>query len=105
MQVKSVRPARPDSHERIFRDTGLGCFLTDWRENGQADLTQVLSRPRLERAIGVVYRPETELYSHYFEAVLAEQFDAFVWFEETRAVTPLAKGRPHGTPDTYPFGL
>jgi erythromycin esterase-like protein len=105
MQVKTVLPARPDSHERIFRDTGLGCFLTDWRENGQADLTEVLSRPRLERAIGVVYRPETELYSHYFEAVLAEQFDAFMWFEETRAVTPLTHAHGKGMPETYPFGL
>jgi erythromycin esterase-like protein len=105
MQVKTVRPARPDSHERVFRDTGLGCFLTDWRENGQAELVEVLSRPRLERAIGVVYRPETELYSHYFEAVLAEQFDAFIWFEETRAVTPLTHAHGKGMPETYPFGL
>ena len=60
---------------------------------------------RLERAIGVVYRPETELYSHYFEAVLAEQFDAFVWFDETRAVTPLTHAHGKGMPETYPFGL
>jgi erythromycin esterase-like protein len=105
MQVKTVRPARPDSHERIFRDAGLSCSLTDWRENGQADLMEVLSRPRLERAIGVIYRPETELYSHYFEAVLAEQFDAFIWFEETKAVTPLTQGHGKGMPETYPFGL
>ena len=70
-------------------------------------MREVLPEPRLERAIGVVYRPETELYSHYFEAVLAEQFDAFVWFEETKAVTPLEAGRhrPEGAPETYPFGL
>ena len=105
MEVKQVRPARPDSHERIFRDTGLGCFLTDWRGGGRRDLQDALARPRLERAIGVVYRPETELYSHYFEAVMAEQFDAFVWFEETKAVTPLAVGHGKGMPETYPFGL
>ncbi|MFC4171788.1 erythromycin esterase family protein [Microvirga sp. GCM10011540] len=105
MEVKDVRPARPDSHERIFRDAGLGCFLTDWRENGQQDLKEALSRPRLERAIGVIYRPETELYSHYFEAVMAEQFDAFVWFDETRAVTPLTHAHGKGMPETYPFGL
>ena len=105
MEVKDVRPARPDSHERIFRDAGLGRFLTDWRENGQAELKEALSRPRLERAIGVVYRPETELYSHYFEAVMAEQFDAFVWFDETRAVTPLTHAHGKGMLDTYPFGL
>jgi len=105
MQVKDVVPARPDSHERIFRDTGLPCFLTDWRENLQEDLQNALSRPRLERAIGVVYRPDTELYSHYFEAIMAEQFDAFVWFDETRAVTPLTHAHGQGMPETYPFGL
>jgi erythromycin esterase-like protein len=104
MEVKQVRPARPDSHERVFRDTGLGCFLTDWRD-GRRELQDALARPRLERAIGVIYRPETELYSHYFEAVMAEQFDAFVWFEETRAVTPLPVGHGKGMPETYPFGL
>jgi erythromycin esterase-like protein len=105
MEVKSVLPARPDSHERVFRDTGLGCFLTDWRQNGQRELKEALSRPRLERAIGVIYRPETELYSHYFEAVLADQFDAFVWFEDTKAVTPLTRAHGRGMPETYPFGL
>jgi erythromycin esterase-like protein len=105
MELKQVRPARPDSHERIFRDAQIGCSLTDWRQGARRDLRDVLSRPRLERAIGVVYRPETERSSHYFEAVLAEQFDAFIWFEETKAVTPLKAGRPHGVPDTYPFGL
>jgi hypothetical protein len=43
--------------------------------------------------------------SHYFEAVLADQFDAYVWFEETRAITPLGVERPHGAPETWPFGL
>jgi erythromycin esterase-like protein len=105
MQVMAVRPARPDSHERVFRDAGLGRFLTDWRPDNRRDLRQILAHPRLERAIGVVYRPETELYSHYFEAILAEQFDAFVWFDETRAVTPLLKGHGKGMPETYPFGL
>ncbi len=59
----------------------------------------------LERAIGVVYRPESELASHYFEAVLGEQFDAYVWFEVTRAVAPLPADKPAGAPDTYPFGM
>ncbi|AWM89023.1 carboxylic ester hydrolase [Microvirga sp. 17 mud 1-3] len=105
MEIKDVRPARPDSHERLFRDAGLGRFLTDWRGPGRLDLRRALSRPRLERAIGVIYRPETELYSHYFEAVLPEQFDAFVWFDETRAVTPLTEAHGEGMPETYPFGL
>lgn len=105
MRIKSVLPARPDSYERVFRQTGVARSLTDLREARGSDLRDVLAMPRLERAIGVVYRPETELYSHYFEAILPEQFDAYVWFEETRAVTPLADGKPSGVPDTYPFGL
>lgn len=105
MEVKTVRPARPDSHERIFRDAGIPYALTDWRAHEHRDLREILAHPRLERAIGVVYRPETELYSHYFEAVLSEQFDAYVWFEETKAVTPLPAGPQVGAADTYPFGL
>jgi erythromycin esterase-like protein len=104
MQVKTVRPSREDSHERVFLEAGVPCALTDIRA-GSRELREALSEPRLERAIGVVYRPETERYSHYFEAVLAEQFDAFVWFEETRAVTPLAPGHAEGVPETYPFGV
>ncbi len=105
MEVKTVLPAREDSYEYAFRKTGLAASLADWREPRKRALADALREPMLERAIGVVYRPETELLSHYFEAVLAEQFDAYVWFEETRAVTPLAAGRPHGAPETYPFGL
>ncbi|WOJ89724.1 erythromycin esterase family protein [Methylocapsa polymorpha] len=105
MEVKTIIPARPDSHERVFRQTFVERSLTDWRAGDKSELREILSKPRLERAIGVVYRPETELSSHYFQAVLADQFDAYVWFEQTSAVTPLAGGRPHGAPDTYPFGL
>ena len=107
MEIKTVRPSRPDSHERVFRNAGVARSLTDWRPHDRAELREILAKPRLERAIGVVYRPETELYSHYFEAVLSEQFDAFVWFEETKAVTALDAGhrRPQDAPETYPFGL
>ena len=105
MEFKSVLPARADSYEYAFRKTGISRSLTDWRGPTRRELAEALREPMLERAIGVIYRPETEFLSHYFEAVLADQFDAYVWFEETTAVTPLAAGRPHGAPDTYPFGL
>jgi erythromycin esterase-like protein len=105
MQTMSVVPARSDSYERVFRQTGIARSLTDLRTPSSMEVRDALAVPRLERAIGVVYRPETELYSHYFEAILPEQFDAYVWFEETRAVTPLAARPPDGVPDTYPFGL
>jgi len=105
MEIKSVRPARSDSYEHAFRRTGVVRSLTDWRGRDKAALREMLSHPLLERAIGVVYRPETERLSHYFEAVLAEQFDAWVWFEQTSAVTPLGPERPSGAPETWPFGL
>jgi len=104
MEVKQVLPARPDSFEYLFRQAGHARALFDWR--GKSDvLRELLAEPRLERAIGVVYRPDTELLSHYFRAVLSEQFDAMVWFETSRAITPLPAGQPIGMPETYPFGL
>lgn len=105
MQVMRVTPARDDSWEGAFRHTGLARTLIDWRGGKKRVLVSALSQVLLERAIGVVYRPRSELTSHYFQAALAEQFDAWVWFEETRAVTPLGHERPQGAPETWPFGL
>jgi erythromycin esterase-like protein len=105
MKIQTVQPARPDSYEYVFRKTGVSRSLTDWRGKDQRALAELLREPRLERAIGVVYRPQSEFLSHYFEAVLSEQFDGWLWFEQTSAVTPLGHERPHGAPETYPFGL
>lgn len=105
MEIKTVRPARPDSYESAFRRTGLARTLTDWRSHNARELAEMLRNPLLERAIGVIYRPESEFTSHYFQAVLSEQFDAWVWFERTQAVTPIGHERPYGAPETYPFGL
>jgi len=71
----------------------------------QGRVRDALAEPRLERAIGVIYRPETERASHYFEAVLPEQVDAWVWFAETTPVTPLPGPRQAGEAETFPFGL
>lgn len=105
MQIKTVRPARPDSYEHAFRQTGYARSLTDWRGRDRQKFANMLREPLLERAIGVVYRPESELLSHYFEAILADQFDAYVWMETTKAITPLGHEKPRGAPETYPFGL
>lgn len=104
MEIKRVTPVREDSFEYLFRRAGESRSLTDWRF-AHPELREALSEPRRERAIGVIYRPESELASHYFRAVLAEQFDAFVWFEETHAITPLGDKHPATGIDTYPFGL
>lgn len=103
MEVKSVLPAREDSFECLFRRTGHARALFDWR--GRLDLQTLLAEPHLERAIGVVYRPDTELLSHYFRAVLSDQFDAMVWFETSRAITPLGPEHAQAQLETYPFGL
>lgn len=105
MEIKTIRPARPDSWEYAFRHAGYARSLTDWYGPARRTLANALRTPLLQRAIGVVYRPESELLSHYFEAVLADQFDAYVWFEQTSAVTPLGLEHPSGAPETYPFGL
>lgn len=104
-EIKTVRPARTDSYEHAFLKTGHERSLTTWR--GQSGPTARLLHSCLlrERAIGVIYRPETELQSHYFEAALGEQFDAWVWFARTRAVTEFGHEHPHGAPETWPFGL
>lgn len=107
MEVKRVRPSRPDSWEQLFLRAGVPCSLTDWRSSGRDGLRCLLDQARLERAIGVIYRPDTERQSHYFDCVLADQFDAFVWFEETKAVTPLPAPLQEGAglEETFPFGL
>jgi erythromycin esterase-like protein len=86
MQQMRVRPAHLESYERLFRDAALPAALLHLRDPVRDALRDELLEPRLERAIGVVYMPETELESHYFQAVLPEQFDEYVWFEETTAV-------------------
>ena len=105
LEIKTVRPAHPDSYERLCHESGLPPFLLDLRAERNSELRAALGRSRLERAIGVIYRPETERLSHYFDAVLPEQFDAYIWFDETKAVTPLTADAGHGMPETYPFGL
>jgi erythromycin esterase-like protein len=105
VEVKRVNPSRPDSYERLSHDSGVGRFLLDVREGVHEPLRHRLLEPRLERFIGVIYRPETERWSHYAECSLPQQFDAWVWFDETAAVTPLPTRQRAGAEETYPFGL
>jgi protein-L-isoaspartate(D-aspartate) O-methyltransferase len=105
MEVKAVRQALPESYEGQCHDTGHLRFLLRLRAPIPTGLGKGLLKPRLERAIGVIYRPETELQSHYFQAILPRQFDEYIWFDESRAITPLAIEESKGLPDTYPFGV
>jgi erythromycin esterase-like protein len=80
-------------------------FLLPLRQPLKEIARRRLLAERLERAIGVIYRPETELQSHYFYACLPRQFDEYIWFDTTRAVEPLHRRDISGVPDTFPFGL
>jgi erythromycin esterase-like protein len=103
---KRVRPALPDSYEMEFHETSIPRFFLPLR--GGASRCSLFSRQRLERAIGVIYRPQTERISHYFRADLPRQFDAIYHFDETRALEPLeVPERWHDIepPETYPSGF
>ena len=105
-EPKRVRPALHESYEDLFHGSGIEKFWIDLRGSGQA--IESLQEWRLERAIGVIYRPETERLSHYFHARIAQQFDAIIHSDETRALEPLErtsiwdKGE---LPETYPFNV
>lgn len=105
LEIKEVRPAHRESYERLFHETGVEAGLLHLREPVREEVREELEPARLERAIGVIYRPETELRSHYFQASLPRQFDEYVWFDRTQAVRPLAGPELEGVPETYPFGL
>jgi erythromycin esterase-like protein len=103
---RRVRRALPNSYELGFHETALPCFFLDLRD--AASNTELMKSPHLERAIGVVYRPETERLSHYFLADMRRQFDAVFHFDETRALEPLEKPeRWHEIepPETFPTGI
>jgi protein-L-isoaspartate(D-aspartate) O-methyltransferase len=104
MQVKRVRPAIAGSYERLCHESGVQRFLLPLR-GAPDDLRSALSEPLLERAIGVIYRPESERQSHYFQAVLPEQFDEYIWFDATRAVDALPVPPSDRGADTFPFGI
>lgn len=105
MQVMNVRSAHAQSYERLFHASRAPGLILPLTTAGHKELTSKLTKPRLERAIGVIYRPDTELASHYFEAVLPQQFDEYIWIDHTSAIKPLDVAQLQGLPDTYPFGV
>ena len=103
-ELRDVRPSLAGSYERLFHDAGMSSFMLRLTA---APMSQTLAGPRLERAIGVIYKPETERASHYFPARLPDQFDLVVHVDETRALEPLEKWARRETdlPETYPTGV
>jgi len=105
-KCRRVVPGLPDSYEALFHDTGMDGFWLDLRE-GEA-IVKILAQERLQRAIGVIYRPETERESHYFKASLPWQFDVMIHIEETSALKPLdriSEWDEEDLPETYPSGF
>jgi erythromycin esterase-like protein len=108
-QTKRVLPARPDSHESLLHATGMERFMLPLRNLPEA--LAGLDEPRLERAIGVIYRPQTERQSHYFEGRLPRRFDAIIHIGTTSAIRPLewAEGddafADGEAPETFPSGM
>ncbi|MBB6097381.1 erythromycin esterase-like protein [Deinobacterium chartae] len=105
-RLRRVRPGLEGSYEWLFHQAGAGDFWLDLRRDNEA--VAGLHRSRLQRAIGVVYRPETERYSHYFETTLPQQFDLMLHFDRTSAVVPLDRDPGYSEaelPDTYPSGI
>jgi erythromycin esterase-like protein len=101
---RRVRPSMLNSYERLFHDSGRDRFVLFLRD---APAHRPLQLSRLERAIGVIYRPETERTSHYFRAHLADQFDAVFHIDETTALEPLETWAHDeiDLPETYPSGV
>ncbi|KAF4989451.1 hypothetical protein FGRMN_9116 [Fusarium graminum] len=109
LQIMKVQPGLPDSYEELMHATGVGNFMLDLRR-GKCDdkLREALSERRLERFIGVLYKIETEKASHYSYASLPDQFDGFIWFDESRHVGTLEVHQPKSPweyHETWPFGL
>ena len=106
-----VRPGMEGSYEQLLHDVGMPRYFLNLREiarRGDREAVEALAGPRLQRAIGVIYRPRTERVSHYFHARLLEQFDAMIHVDETRAVEPLerfARVASEEAPETYPSGV
>jgi len=104
-ELRRVQPALPGSYERLLHDTGMAAFSLSLRHGAAAG---VLEEPLLERAIGVIYRPESERASHYFDATLASQFDFVIHLDETHALAPLERGSrwtEGEVPETFPTGM
>lgn len=105
METKDIRAPRPDSYEALCHNVSYERFMWDFKKQHAPEFLRLVNQQRLQRYIGVIYRPETERASHYSYANLSDQYDAFVWFDKTRAVTALPTLTNTTEDETYPFGL
>lgn len=105
VEMMSVRPGRSGSYEQLFHESGIEAFFLHLRDPRKTDLRAELGVSRLERAIGVIYRPQTEVVSHYFHARLSDQFDEFIWFDHSKAVHPISNDDARSLPPEHPFSM
>lgn len=105
MEIKNVRPSLPESYERICHESKREAFFLPLREPQREELREALSSQRLQRAIGVIYRPDTERQSHYFRASLPRQFDELIWFNRTEAVRAIVPQEAAVHPPAHPFAV
>jgi erythromycin esterase-like protein len=102
VERRRIRPSMPGSYEHLFHETGIERFVLPTAESRDG-----LSAARLERAIGVIYKPDTERASHYLRARIADQFDAVIHVDTTTALMPLERWSRENSdlPETYPTGV
>jgi protein-L-isoaspartate(D-aspartate) O-methyltransferase len=105
VETMTVRPGHPGSYEALFHESRVPAGFLHLRNPRRDAVREELMPERLERAIGVVYRPQTELASHYFHARLPDQFDELVWFDSTQAVTPITSDEARRLAPDHPFSL
>ncbi len=105
MEIKQIRPSRQDSYEHLMHLAEIDRFFLPLAKSRNPQLCSALAARRLERAIGVIYRPESERLSHYFDASLPNQFDEWIWFDETSAVHPLTTQQSQEHEPSHPFAL
>ncbi len=105
MAIKEIRPSHRDSYEQLMHLSEIDQFFLPLTKSQNHQLVSALASRRLERAIGVIYRPETERLSHYFDASLPGQFDEWIWFDESSAVHPLTTQQSQQHEPQHPFAL
>ena len=103
MEIKQLQPAHIDSYEGLCHRVATDNFLLPLSKPIKPALRKRLMAERLERSVGAIYQPETELQNHYFYSCLPQQFDEYIWFDETRAVEPLSRANGKSLFESFPF--
>jgi erythromycin esterase-like protein len=99
-KYKKVNDGMSGSIEEVFHKVSenimnvgfMIIFRSKTSENYLAEksvIEDLSKRAYLERAKSVIYRPNTERRSHYFDCKIAKQFDIVIHIDNTNALQPL----------------